>query len=315
MTTPILVTLPCHAGDVDRAETLLRWVKELGNVDEHSLLIAADAGVPTERVKELLALVRGDFHSVKGMVVQTGAVGWPLATNLMFRAVARQVESGYKLPWLWLESDAVPLRASWLNDLGEAYRKCPRPLMGCVLDAERAIEGLPNRYLAGVAVYPQDLFGLLATRWEDAKFKGMAKPAKVGTAQWQQNVRAFDMVFADTLVARAHNTPLIHNHWGLSYAEPPVFVAARTEADPPNAVTPDFVRKDAVLFHRVKDVAGFLPMWRLRLEHAKALVTESLKPTGASQYVLEKALEAGLIEAPGAPVKKKPAKQAELATA
>jgi hypothetical protein len=187
--------------------------------------------------------------------------------------------------------------------------------MGCVLDAERAIEGLPNRYLAGVAVYPQDLFGLLATRWEDAKFKGMAKPPKLGTAQWQQNVRAWDMVFADTLVPRAHNTPLIQNHWGLTYDAPPVFVAARTEADPSNAVTPDFVRKDAAVFHRCKDIASFLPMWRLRMEHAKALVTESLKPTGASQYVLDKALEAGLIEAPAAPKKKPSQKQAELATA
>jgi len=316
MTTPILTVLPCHDGDIDRAEMLLRWMKELGNVGEHSLLLAADAGVPTERVKALLDIVRPEFHSVRAMIVKTGATGWPLAANLMFKAVARQIHEAYRLPWLWLESDAVPLRASWLNELGEAYRKCPKPVMGCLLDAERPIEGLPNRYVSGIAIYPQDTFGLLATRWQDAKFAGMAKPPKLATAQWQQNVRAFDMVFANDIVPRTHNTPLIHNHWGPTYDAPPVFVAARTEADPPNAVTPDFVRKEAALFHRVKALDAFLPLWRLRLEHAKALVTESLKPTGASQYVLEKALEAGLIEAPAtAPKKKAISKQAELATA
>lgn len=271
MTTPLLVTLPCHAGDVDRAETLLRWIHELGDASEHSLLVAADAGVPQERVRKMLDVVRGDFNSVRAMIVQTGVVGWPLAANLMFRAAARQVFEGYKLPFVWLESDAVPLCEGWLDQLGEAYRKCPRPLMGTVLNAERPIEGLPNRYLAGVAIYPQDTFGLLATRWEDPKFKGMAKPPKLGTAQWQQNVRAWDMVFADTLVPRAHNTPLIQNHWGTDYNEPPLFVTARTEADPPNAVTLDFVRKDAVLFHRVKALEEFLPMWRVRMGFAAAV--------------------------------------------
>src|SRR6266699_3072137 len=200
MTTSILVVLPCHAGDVDRAETLLKWIKELGNMDEHSLLIAADSGLPQERVKAMLAIVREEFNSVRAMIVNTGAIGWPLATNLMFKAVARQIHEAYKLPWLWLEADAVPLREDWLNKIGETYRRSVRPLLGCVLDAERAIEGLPNRYLAGVAVYPQETFGLLATKWNDAKFAGMAKPPRLATAQWQQNVRAFDMVFANDLV-------------------------------------------------------------------------------------------------------------------
>lgn len=269
----LLVALSTHQGDLARTESLLHWIKELGNVKDHSLLIAADAGIPQEKVKALLDIVRNEFNSVRAMIVQTGVVGWPLAANLMFRAVARQIHEGYKLPWLWLESDAVPLRATWLDEIAEAYQKCPRPLMGCVLDAERAIEGLPNRYLAGVSVYPQDTFGLLSDRWNDAKFVGMAKPPKLGVAQWQQNVRAFDMVFANDLVPRAHNTPLIQHFWGPDYATHPVFVTARTEADPPNALTLDFVRKDAAIFHRVKDVDGFLAMWRVRMNLKEALET------------------------------------------
>ena len=80
-----------------------------------------------------------------------------------------------------------------------------------------------------------------------------------------QNVRAFDMVFANDLVPRAHNTPLIQHFWGSDYNMPPLFVPARTEADPPNAVTLSLIKPETVLFHRVKDLDGFLALWRVKL--------------------------------------------------
>jgi hypothetical protein len=286
--TPLIVALPCHAGDVDQAEALLRWIKELGGVREHSFLLAADSALSQERVRALLDIVRGEFDSVRAMIVNVGVKGWPQAANLMWRAVARQVNEFYKAPWLWLEPDAVPLRTGWLSDIAQAYWRSPRPLLGCVLDAEREIEGLPARYLAGVAVYPQDLYRVLAKQWGSPMLNAPTNP-KLSVAQRQQGVRAWDMLFADTLVARAHHTPLIQQFWGVDYNTPPLFVGARTEAHPVNAVTLDLVRKDAVLFHRVKDVEGFLALWRLRLEHAKALVVETAhKATGeASRNVAE----------------------------
>lgn len=298
MTQPLLVVVPTHAGDADNTAALLRWIAELENVSEHSLLIAADSALPQDRVKAMLDIVRKHFYSVRAMIVNVGVKGWPLAANLTFRAAARQIADSYKLNWLWLEPDAVPLRATWLNELANAYQLSPRPLLGAVLDTEKTSEGLPARYMSAIAVWPQDTYGRLEAMWKDARFTGPVKPAKQGVAQWQNGVRAFDMIAAEYVVPRAHNTPLIHNHWGTAYNEPPLFVTERTEAHPHNAVTPSFVRKDAVLFHRVKDVEGFLAMWRVRLEGEKALVVEALKPTGASQYVLEKALEAGLIAPP-----------------
>jgi hypothetical protein len=316
MTQPLIVVLPTHLGDADNAEVLLRWISELGNASQHSLLIAADSELPPERVKAMLNLVRADFHSVRAMLVNVGVKGWPLAANLTFRAVARQVNEFYRLPYCWIEPDAVPLRATWLDEIADAYAKSPRPFMGAIIDNEKPTDGLPQRYVSAIGVWPQDTYARLDDLWKDAKFTGPVKPSKLGVAQFQNSVRAFDMIAADFLVPRTHHTNLVQSFWGTNYSTHPLFVTARTEADPPNAVTLDFVRKEAALFHRCKDIAAFLPMWRIRMEHAKALVTESLKPTGASQYVLEKALEAGLIEAPGAPVKKKPApKQAELATA
>lgn len=315
MTQPLILVLTTHLGDADNAEVLLRWIAELGNVSQHSLLIAADSELPPERVKAMLNIVRADFHSVRAMIVNVGVKGWPLAANLSFRAVARQINEFYRLPYCWVEPDAVPLRATWLNEIADAYARSPRPFMGAIIDTEKPAEGLPQRYVSAIGVWPQDTYMRLGEMWKDARFTGPVKPSKLGVAQFQNSVRAFDMIAADYLVPRTQHTNLVQSFWGTNYNTPPVFVAARTEADPPNAVTLEFIKPGAAVFHRIKTLDAFLPMWRIRMEHAKALVTESLKPTGASQYVLEKALEAGLIEAPAAPKKKPAQKQAELATA
>ena len=67
------------------------------------------------------------------------------------------------------------------------------------------------------------------------------------------------------------------------------------------------MRKDAVLFHRVKDLEGFLAMWRVRQEGEKALVVEAVRQRGEPSRDVEKALETG---------KRKvaPARQPELAS-
>lgn len=316
MTQPLIVVVPTHQDDVDQAESLLKWMKELGgDYSEHSLLVAADAGVPQERMKALLDIVRGDFNTVRAMIIQTGTRGWPLAANLMFRAVARQIFEGYKLPWLWLEPDAVPLTKNWLTDLSAAYRVCPRQFMGCVIDNEKPTEGLPKRYMAGVAVYAQDTFGQLADRWKDAKFTGPTAPKRNGK-DWVQTAGAWDMSFADFFVPRAQNTAFIHSHWGTSQSTPPVFKAARTEADPENVVTLDFIKPAARVFHRIKDIESFLALWRVKLGFQTALAVEAIRQPGESSQAVEKALDRetiGVKRGPGNPNWKR--KQPEPAVA
>lgn len=276
MTQPLIVALPTHAGDIDQAERLMKWIGELGHADEHSLLVAADSGLEQARVKALLDEARPHFHSVRAMIVNVGAKGWPLASNLVFRAVARQVQEFYSLPYLWLEPDAVPLRAAWLANIAEAYRLSPRPFMGQVIDNPDVPEGLPKRYISGIAVYPNDTYGRIGKGWQDARFTGPSAPTRAPDARnWVRTAGAWDMSFAEFLVPRTQHTALIQSHWGTSYSTPPVFKTARTEADPMNVVTLDFIRSDAAVFHRIKDVDAFLALWRVRLEFNKALVVEA----------------------------------------
>ncbi len=269
MTQPLLVVIPVHSGDIENAETLVHWMDELGSYPEHSLLVAADNGLAVDRVKALGDIARPLFNDVTLLSVPTGVKGWPLAANLAFRAVCRTVQETFKLAFLWCESDAVPLKASWLDDLAEAYRKCPKPFMGALLDNDVALETLPKRYMAGCGVYPRDTYGILTDLWKDPRFTGPTGPKRVIEAQnWERGIGAWDMSGAELIVPRAKNTPLVSHFWGNTYTGSgvPQYRTERTEADPPNVVTIDQIPKAAVLRHRIKDVESFVSMWRIRLE-------------------------------------------------
>jgi len=310
--TPLLVTLPTHPGDIEQSETLVKWIVELGPVRDHSLLIGADSEIPQERVKALMEIARPAFHNVRAMSINVGVKGWPLAANLTFRAVARQVYELCKLPWLLLEPDSIPLRADWLNMLADEYSKSPKPFMGSLMDNESAAEGLPKKYLSAIGIYPQNAYVRLGELWKDARFTGPVKPAKMGVAQFQSTVRAYDMIAAEFLVPRAQHTNLIHSHWGPDYNTPPLFVPQRTEASPPNAVTVDFIKKDAVLFHRVKAIEDFLALWRVRMGFKEALAAETGKGLERTVITPEMVKELAAtsselpkIESPAAPPKRR----------
>jgi len=214
--------------------------------------------------------------------------------------------------WLLLEPDSVPLRADWLNALADEYAKSPKPFMGSLMDNESAAEGLPKKYLSAIAIYPQNAYVRLGELWKDARFTGPVKPAKMGVAQFQSTVRAYDMIAAEFLVPRAQHTNLIHSHWGPDYNTPPLFVPQRTEASPPNAVTVDFIKKDAVLFHRVKAIEDFLALWRVRMGFKEALAAETGKGLERTVITPEMVKELAAtsselpkIESPAAPPKRR----------
>ena len=248
----------------------------------------------------MMDIAKPQFHNVRAMSINVGVKGWPLAANLVFRAVARQVYELCKLPWVLIEPDSVPLRSDWLNALADEYAKSPKPFMGSLIDNAASAEGLPKKYLSAICVYPQNAYSRLDGLWKDARFTGPVKPAKMGVAQFQSTVRAYDMIAAEFLVPRAQHTNLIHSHWGSDYNTPPMFVPQRTEASPPNAVTLDFIKPEAVLFHRVKALEDFLALWRVRMGFKEALAVEATKP--APKPIVT---ESPKIEAPAEPPKRR----------
>lgn len=237
MNQPLLVVLPYHAGDIDLARKLIEWIAELGSCKPHSLLLCADTAAPRDKIVDLMELARPHFVKVQTMLVSVpqpaeGKTVWP--PNVMFLNAARQVNQCYKRAFLWLEPDAVPMYAGWLDDIAEEYEETPLRFMGSIIK-QQGQEGMPSEYLNGVAVYPNDAIDV---------FDKIA-PIKDG-------IKAFDIGAATVLMSRSSDTPLIKHYWGERNL-PPVFVEAKTPDSPKNHLTLDFIPKEAAIFHRSKD--------------------------------------------------------------
>lgn len=234
---PILVVLPYHSGDIDLAKKLLEWIAELGSCKPHSLLLCADSKVPQEQMRALMEIAKPSFNQVKTMIAtvptpEPNKQVW--APNVMFLAAARQVKTNYRLDFLWLEPDAIPIYPGWLDDIAEEYWECPRRYMGSVIHQEGQ-SGLPNDYLNGVAVYPNDAIS------DFEKIEAV-----------KNSTQAFDTGSAASIVPKALHTTSIKHYWGTKEL-PPVFVEARAPDAPKNHVTLDLVPLEAAIFHRSKD--------------------------------------------------------------
>lgn len=234
---PILVVLPYHSGDIDLAKKLLEWIAELGSCKPHSLLLCADSKVPQDQMRALMEIAKPVFNQVKTMIVTVPAPEpnkqvW--APNVMFLAAAHQVNVNYRFDFLWLEPDAIPIYPGWLDDIAEEYSECPRRYMGSVIHQEGQ-PGLPNDYLNGVAVYPNDAIS------DFEKIEAV-----------KNSTQAFDTGSAASIVPKALHTTSIKHYWGTKEL-PPVFVEARAPDAPKNHVTLDLVTLEAAIFHRSKD--------------------------------------------------------------
>lgn len=263
---PILVVLPYHSGDIEIARKLLEWIGELGSCQPHSLLLCADASAPRDKVLELMAIARPNFSQVRTMLVTVPAPAegkkvW--APNVMFLNAARQVQDQFKLDFLWLEPDAIPMCEMWLHYIAEEYTQCPYRFMGSLIK-QQGQEGLPPEYLNGVAVYPNDAFDVFD---------------KIVSVK--DSSQAFDIGSAAAVVPKSLNTRLIQHYYGTKEL-PPVFVESRAPDAPKNHVTLDFVPKEAAIFHRSKD--GKL----IDLLRAKRLTPPSME-TGDEKKEPEKA--------------------------
>lgn len=227
----MLVVLPYHSRDLELAKNLLRWIGELGGCPGHSCLLIADATIPKEERRAVKELALPSFANVDTIPVVIPEAGY--APNHMFMLAAQQVMFSYKLPWLWLEPDCVPLKPGWLSTLSAEYAGSPKRLLGNLIEGTQP--GLPAVHLTGVSIYPCDVFPMF-----DA-FASI-KSANV----------AWDMEAATATVPRAKNSQFMAHFWGTREL-PPTFVKEAAAGLPKNALPLSFIKPDAVLFHRSKD--------------------------------------------------------------
>lgn len=205
---------------------LLKWIEFLGSCKDHVALIVADAATPFEDVLEAQTIADRVF---KGCVVVTNdvsTVGWIEGPKSLFLTTAQWAQNNGQ-PFLLIETDAIPLKAGWLDAIAAEYAACGKPFMGHVYPSGNP--SLPPWVMSGIGVY-------------EANTYAKVKDAVQAGGNW-------DMAMTPVVVPEAHNTKLIHHIWG-EMNNPPVF------ADENIPGTAQFCLKqinpEAVIFHRDK---------------------------------------------------------------
>lgn len=226
----MICAFPCHQGDIDALLNLLEWIGQLGGCKGHNALLVADAKTDFKKCAKAKELLKASFSEVRCITNGRSVTGWPKGPNSLFWAAATYIGCGWQIPWLFMETDAVPLKEGWLDAIANEYATIHHPFMGDVYHGLAANSGMPVRAVSGVAVYPSDA----ASRLKNS------------------DREAWDMANREYLLANTHATALIKHFYGTSTL-PPVFVSEKTSQTPPHAFTPDQIRKEAVIWHRNKD--------------------------------------------------------------
>jgi hypothetical protein len=230
----MLICSAVHAGDIEEAIRLFKWIAKLsGSLKQHDCLLVADPATPFDRLTALRDIAESTFGEVALGVMPESVKGWPDGPCAAFRCAAEYVQKHWPVPFLWLEADCVPLKATWLDEIQAASESNRGMFLGHVYDAEGAqVTELGPRFMSGVAVYPPTAFSILKLPLNSP--------------------RAWDVENAELMLLNGAHTPLIRHFWGQPKL-PPTFVRSRNEHTPINAFTLDAIPAEAVLFHRNKD--------------------------------------------------------------
>lgn len=223
----MIVALAFHAGDVRSALDLLKWIGQMGGSKRHCLVLVVDNGVSWTDGIKALRLGREAFATAQMFATGRNVSGWIEGSNSLW-VKAAEVGAGLGQPWLFLEPDAVPLKADWLDRIEAEYSRCDKSYLGAIVTHQTP--GIPSPYMEGVAVYPATAHQELA--------------GAVGSEKsWTQTTAAL-------VIPKAAHTPLIQHLWG-EKGNPPTF--AEKNVPGTNVFCRQQIRSDAVIFHRNKD--------------------------------------------------------------
>jgi hypothetical protein len=211
----MLCALGFHSGDAAQAEKLCDWIFQLnGNRKTGHVLLAAAEDVHPEMQMKVKLAAEVAFDTVDLLATHpTERMGKTEKVNSLFAQTAMHIFNGYRVPWVWIEPDCVPLKSTWLADLSDAYYAQPRRYMGSHMMAKTR-DSKDVMVLARVACYPAG-----AMRDLEPYFNGNAP---------------FNMVAEKTLVERSTKSRLIQQ------------IAYHHETDH------DKIRPDALMLHSDK---------------------------------------------------------------
>lgn len=223
----MIVAIPFCCTDATKALDLLEFIGQLGGCQEYNCLLVADAAVDWAVCMDMLEAANRIFRVASLVCTESSVTGWPQGANALWLTAAKHCKKP-GTDWLWLESDAIPLKRGWLVSI-DKMRKGTRYFGHLYMYREQV-----TKVMSGIAVYPADAIDLIGPIIK-------ANP----------NV-AWDVSSADVVMPHATHTKLIHHFYGERDLAP-TFVENRTSETTRNAFTLDQLPPEAVIYHRNKD--------------------------------------------------------------
>lgn len=217
----MIVVLPFYYGDIALFEKNLRWYQELDGKLAYDAILVSDNQTND---KAVIPLAKEIFKSVKTFKYPRPAnPKWPIPQNNAFAMTAWAMRK-YERPWIWVETDAVPLKPKWLDTLWAEYQKGGKPFGGHW--------SVPNRVFNGVAIYPWNVPRLSPRCIKASMYSGEQSP--------------WDAFASKEILPQAHCMNNVMQHiWNFPNGTAPSF--------PDKETAKTYLREGIVLFHRCKD--------------------------------------------------------------
>lgn len=140
----LLIAIPITADDASKAERLLDLIFWIGGKEQSgSCLIVALHDVHAEQLNRVKFAAELAFSHVDS--IRAGP------DEFMVKQSAKFIAKAYKLPWLYLKPECVPLVPDWREQLLAAYEAQPKRYMGPHLKTvgEKMV-------LSSTAIYPHN---------------------------------------------------------------------------------------------------------------------------------------------------------------
>jgi len=103
-------------------------MQSLDKTIDAECLLSYDTGTNPAQVQEVAERVFKKVHHFEYRIPPKRK--WPDACNWAFQHAAWHVFQNFKEPWLWVESDSVPLKAGWFQAIKECHEAGKKPFTG-----------------------------------------------------------------------------------------------------------------------------------------------------------------------------------------
>ena len=239
----MIVAISYHEGDYSLMSRWVDHVVKIGNYQKHKILLIPAPKTPSDDFVKKLKPSFGEVFVQERNPVFTNE--HPCPCNEAFNTAARFVSFArrhpttglrvepLRLPFLWMETDAVPLVPTWIDQIEAEFLTHRKPFLGdFVKMTGTAIGGVDH--MSGIAVYHPDVLTL-------APNAGTVQCTKMMRGQnGQPDKRVWipwDVNSASQVVPQMAQSALIQHDW----------------VDDPkwrrDVVTPDLLRQGVVVYH------------------------------------------------------------------